>query len=179
MAGAVRRTATRMSASRDTMENPLAAVQMGLIYVNPEGVNGQPDPLKTAAQVRETFARMAMNDEETAALTAAATPSASATATAMPARWARARRRRRREQGFGWINPNLRGKASDAVTSGIEGAWTTIRPSGTWAISTLLFGYEWELKKSPAGAWQWEPVDIKEEDMPVDATDPSIRACRS
>jgi len=159
-----------------TMQNPLAAVQMGLIYVNPEGVNGRPDPLKTAAQVRETFARMAMNDEETAALTAGGhtvgkchgngdaaelgpEPEAADVDT----------------QGFGWMNPNMHGKAANAVTSGIEGAWTTHPTKFDMGYFKLLFGYEWELKKSPAGAWQWEPVDIKEEDKPVDATDPSIR----
>ncbi|MFC7368748.1 catalase/peroxidase HPI [Vreelandella zhaodongensis] len=160
----------------ETMENPLAAVQMGLIYVNPEGVNGQPDPLKTAQQVRETFARMAMNDEETAALTAgghtvgkchgngdaaalSAEPEASDVET----------------QGFGWNNPHMDGKASNAVTSGIEGAWTTNPTKFDMGYFDLLFGYEWELRKSPAGAHQWEPIDIKEEDKPVDATDPSVR----
>ncbi|NNU81279.1 catalase/peroxidase HPI [Halovulum dunhuangense] len=159
-----------------TMENPLAAVQMGLIYVNPEGVNGQPDPLKTAAQVRETFARMAMNDEETAALTAgghtvgkahgngdAATLGAEPEASEIE------------NQGFGWVNPNLNGKATNAITSGIEGAWTTNPTKWDMGYFKLLFGYEWELTKSPAGAWQWRPIDIKEEDMPVDATDPSKR----
>ncbi len=160
----------------ETMENPLAAVQMGLIYVNPEGVNGQPDPLRTAQQVRETFARMAMNDEETAALTAgghtvgkahgngdagvlSAEPEASDV----------------ENQGFGWNNPHMDGKASKAVTSGIEGAWTTNPTKFDMGYFDLLFGYEWELRKSPAGAHQWEPIDIKEEDKPVDATDPSIR----
>ncbi|MEA2117773.1 catalase/peroxidase HPI [Halovibrio sp. HP20-50] len=160
----------------DTMENPLAAVQMGLIYVNPEGVNGVPDPLMTAEHVRTTFARMAMNDEETAALTAgghtvgkchgngdAAALSAEPEASAVE------------NQGFGWGNPTMGGKASNAVTSGIEGAWTTNPTQFDMGYFDLLFGYEWELKKSPAGANQWEPVDIKEEDKPVDATDPSIR----
>ncbi len=160
----------------DTMENPLAAVQMGLIYVNPEGVNGTPDPMKTAAQVRETFARMAMNDEETAALTAgghtvgkthgngdaaALGPEPEAAGVEM--------------QGMGWANPNQHGKAANAVTSGIEGAWTTEPTKFDMGYFKLLFGYEWELKKSPAGAWQWEPIDIKEEDKPHDATDPSKR----
>ncbi|MEG3079380.1 catalase/peroxidase HPI [Halomonas sp. 5021] len=160
----------------ETMENPLAAVQMGLIYVNPEGVNGQSDPLKTGQQIRETFARMAMNDEETAALTAGghtvgkchgngdasvldAEPEASDV----------------ENQGFGWGNPNMDGKASNAVTSGIEGAWTTNPTQFDMGYFDLLFGYEWELRKSPAGANQWEPVNIKEEDKPVDASDPSIR----
>ncbi|MCL7465282.1 catalase/peroxidase HPI [Phaeovulum sp. NW3] len=159
-----------------TMENPLAAVQMGLIYVNPEGVNGNPDPLKTALQVRETFARMAMNDEETVALTAgghtvgkchgngraenlgAAPEAADVT-----------------EQGLGWNNHNSRGIGRDTVTSGIEGAWTTHPTKWDNGYFYLLFTYDWELKKSPAGAWQWEPVNIKEEDKPVDVEDPSIR----
>ncbi|SDI00494.1 catalase/peroxidase HPI [Lutimaribacter saemankumensis] len=160
----------------DTMENPLAAVQMGLIYVNPEGVNGQPDPLKTAAQVRETFARMAMDDEETAALTCgghtvgkahgngdAATLGAEPEASEIE------------NQGLGWMNPNLGGKASNAITSGIEGAWTTEPTKWDMGYFKLLFGYEWELTKSPAGANQWQPIDIKEEDMPVDASDPTKR----
>jgi catalase-peroxidase len=159
-----------------TMENPLAAVQMGLIYVNPEGVNGTPDPLKTALQVRETFARMAMNDEETVALTAGGHtvgkchgngdaallgPSPEGADVA--------------EQGLGWINHTTRSIGRDTVTSGIEGAWTT-RPT-MWdnGYFQMLLGHEWELKRSPAGALQWEPVDIREEDMPVDVEDPSIR----
>ncbi|MEE3110618.1 MAG: catalase/peroxidase HPI, partial [Pseudomonadota bacterium] len=160
----------------ETMENPLAAVQMGLIYVNPEGVNGQPDPLKTAQQVRETFARMAMNDEETAALTAGGhtvgkchgNGDASALAAEPEASDVE-------NQGLGWGNPNMQGKASNAVTSGIEGAWTTNPTKFDMGYFDLLFGYEWELRKSPAGAHQWEPIDIKEEDKPVDASDPSIR----
>ncbi|ODR98096.1 peroxidase [Methyloceanibacter methanicus] len=159
-----------------TMENPLAAVQMGLIYVNPEGVNGTPDPLKTAAQVRETFARMAMNDEETVALTAGGHtvgkthgngdaddlgPDPESAGPEM--------------QGLGWANPNQEGLASRAVTSGLEGAWTTHPTQFDMGYFDLLFGYDWWLKKSPAGANQWEPIGIKEEDMPVDASDPSIR----
>lgn len=160
----------------DTMENPLAAVQMGLIYVNPEGVNGQPDPMKTAAQVRETFARMAMNDEETAALTVgghtvgkchgngdASTIGAEPEGSDIVG------------QGLGWDNPNMQGRASNAFTSGIEGAWTTEPTKFDMGYFDMLLDHEWELKKSPAGAFQWEPVDIKEEDKPVDATDPSIR----
>lgn len=160
----------------DTMENPLAAVQMGLIYVNPEGVNGQPDPLKTAEQVRVTFARMAMNDEETAALTAGghtvgkAHGNGDAEALGPDPEAADVE-----EQGFGWNNPNNTGKGRYTVTSGIEGAWTTHPTQFDMGYFDLLFGYEWELKKSPAGAWQWEPVNIKEEDKPVDVEDPSIR----
>jgi len=158
------------------MENPLAAVQMGLIYVNPEGVNGKPDPLKTAAQVRETFARMAMNDEETVALTAGGHtvgkchgngnasllgPEPEAADVEM--------------QGFGWANPNKTGKGRYTVTSGIEGAWTTHPTQWDNGYFKLLLGYEWEQKKSPAGAHQWEPINIREEDKPVDVEDPSIR----
>jgi catalase-peroxidase len=160
----------------DTMENPLAAVQMGLIYVNPEGVNGQSDPLKTAAQVRETFARMAMDDEETAALTAGGHTvgkthgNGDAGALGVEPEAADVE-----TMGFGWINPNLDGKASNAITSGLEGAWTTNPTVFDMGYFELLFGYEWELTKSPAGANQWQPIDIKEEHMPVDATDPSIR----
>ncbi len=160
----------------DTMENPLAAVQMGLIYVNPEGVNGQPDPMATAAQVRETFARMAMNDEETAALTAGGHTVGKAhgngDATTLGAEPEAAGIE---TQGFGWMNPNLDGKATNAITSGIEGAWTTNPTQWDMGYFKLLFGYEWELTRSPAGAQQWRPIDIREEDMPVDATDPTKR----
>ncbi|MYL22653.1 catalase/peroxidase HPI [Halomonas alkaliantarctica] len=159
-----------------TMENPLAAVQMGLIYVNPEGVNGVPDPQKTAEQVRETFARMAMNDEETAALTAGGHTvgkchgNGDAEALGPEPEAADVD-----EQGLGWRNPNMQGKAANAVTSGIEGAWTTHPTQFDMEYFDLLFGHEWEQKKSPAGASQWEPVDMKEEDKPVDATDMTTR----
>lgn len=159
-----------------TMENPLAAVQMGLIYVNPEGVNGKPDPLKTAAQVRETFARMAMNDEETAALTCGGHTVGKAHGNGDAATLgAEPEGADIETQGFGWMNPNLKGKAANAITSGLEGAWTTEPTKWDMGYFKLLFGYEWEVKKSPAGASQWQPVNIKEEDMPVDATDPSVR----
>ena len=159
-----------------TMENPLAAVQMGLIYVNPEGVNGNPDPLKTGAQVRETFARMAMNDEETAALTAGGHTVGKAHGNGdAAALGAEPEAAGIENQGLGWMNPNLDGKATNAVTSGIEGAWTTNPTKWDMGYFDLLFGYDWELTKSPAGANQWRPVNIKEEDMPVDATDPSKR----
>ncbi|NBN62960.1 catalase/peroxidase HPI [Pannonibacter tanglangensis] len=160
----------------ETMENPLAAVQMGLIYVNPEGVNGKPDPLKTAAQVRETFARMAMNDEETAALTAGghtvgkAHGNGDAGALGVEPEAAGIE-----NQGLGWSNPHHTGRASDNITSGIEGAWTTNPTVFDMGYFELLFGYEWELTRSPAGAQQWQPVNIKPEDMPVDATDPTVR----
>jgi catalase-peroxidase len=158
-----------------TMENPLAAVQMGLIYVNPEGVNGKPDPMKTAAQVRETFARMAMNDEETCALTAGGHTVGKTHGNgdasilgpdpeAAPVE----------EQGLGWSNPHKSGVGRYAVTSGLEGAWTTHPTQWDNGYFEMLFNHDWELRKSPAGAWQWEPVDIKEADMPVDVDDPSI-----
>ncbi|MFN3892296.1 MAG: catalase/peroxidase HPI [Beijerinckiaceae bacterium] len=162
--------------NRETLENPLAAVQMGLIYVNPEGVGGKPDPLRTAQDIRLTFARMAMNDEETVALTAGGhtvgkthgngraenlgpNPEAADIS----------------EQGLGWMNHKSRGIGRDTVTSGIEGAWTTHPTKWDNGYFDLLFKYDWWLKKSPAGAWQWEPIGISEEDMPVDVEDPSIR----
>ena len=159
-----------------TMESPLAAVQMGLIYVNPEGVNGVSDPLKTAAHVRETFARMAMNDEETVALTAGGHTVGKAHGNGSAARLGPAPEAADiTEQGLGWMNHTTRGVGRDTVTSGIEGAWTTHPTKWDNGYFTLLFGYEWELKKSPAGASQWEPIGIKEEDKPVDVEDPSIR----
>lgn len=160
----------------DTMENPLAAVQMGLIYVNPEGVNGVPDPLKTAEQVRVTFKRMAMNDEETVALTAGGHTVGKCHGNGdADALGAEPEAADVEQQGFGWSNPNQGSKASNAVTSGLEGAWTTQPTQFDMGYFELLFGHEWEQKKSPAGAWQWEPVDIREEDKPVDADDPMVR----
>ncbi len=159
-----------------TMENPLAAVQMGLIYVNPQGVNGQPDPLKTAEQVRETFARMAMDDEETAALTCGGHTVGKAHGNGdAEALGAEPEGADIEAQGFGWLNPHLDGKATNAVTSGLEGAWTTEPTKWDMGYFKLLFGYEWELTKSPAGANQWRPIDIRQEDMPVDPTDASKR----
>ena len=157
-----------------TMENPLAAVQMGLIYVNPEGVNGNPDPLKTAEQVRETFKRMAMNDEETVALTAGGhtvgkTHGNGDAANLGPEPEAAPVE----EQGLGWKNPHQTGKGRYTVTSGLEGAWTTHPTQWDNGYFEMLFNHEWELKKSPAGAWQWEPKDIKKEDQPVDVEDQS------
>ena len=167
---------SRYSGDRESLENPLAAVMMGLIYVNPEGVDGNPDPLKTAKDVRITFERMAMDDEETVALTAGGhtvgkchgngdaeelgpEPEAADV----------------EEQGLGWNNKVRRGVGRDTVTSGLEGAWTTNPTQWDNGYFHLLLNYEWESKKSPAGAWQWEPVNIKEEDKPVDVEDPSIR----
>ncbi|MFW5825201.1 MAG: catalase/peroxidase HPI, partial [Marinobacter sp.] len=160
----------------ESMENPLAAVQMGLIYVNPEGVNGQPDPLRTGQQVRETFARMAMNDEETVALTAGGHTVGKCHGNGDASKLGPEPEAADVEsQGFGWANPNKTGHGRYTVTSGIEGAWTTHPTRFDMGFFDLLFGYDWELKKSPAGAWQWEPVNIREEDKPVDVEDPSIR----
>jgi catalase-peroxidase len=166
---------TRYSGERD-LENPLAAVMMGLIYVNPEGVDGKPDPLKTAHDVRITFARMAMNDEETVALTAGGHTVGKAHGNGSAANLGPAPEGADlEEQGLGWMNHKTRGIGRDSVTSGIEGAWTTHPTQWDNGYFDMLLKHEWELKKSPAGAWQWEPVDIKEEDMPVDVEDPSIR----
>ena len=159
-----------------TMANPLAAVQMGLIYVNPEGVNGVPDPLKTAAHIRETFARMAMNDEETVALTAGGHTVGKSHGNGRAENLGpEPEAAEIFEQGLGWNNHTTRGVGRDTVTSGIEGAWTTEPTKWDNGYFTMLFGNEWELRKSPAGAWQWEPVDIKEEYKPVDVEDFSIR----
>ena len=157
-----------------TLETPLGATHMGLIYVNPEGVNGKPDPMKTALQVRETFARMAMNDEETAALTAGGHTVGKAHGNGDASKLGNEPEGANIEdQGFGWINPTLNEKG--AVTSGLEGAWTTNPTKWDNGYFDMLFNHDWELKKSPAGAWQWEPVDILEEDKPVDASNSSIR----
>ena len=166
---------SRYSGERD-LENPLAAVMMGLIYVNPEGVDGQPDPLKTAHDVRITFARMAMNDEETVALTAGGHTVGKSHGNGDAAKLGPAPEGADlSEQGLGWQNHSTRGIGRDTVTSGIEGAWTTHPTRWDNGYFKLLLGYEWELKKSPAGAWQWEPIDIREEDMPVDVEDPAKR----
>tara|TARA_R110002073_G_scaffold19336_25_gene70814 strand:- start:10471 stop:12630 length:2160 start_codon:yes stop_codon:yes gene_type:complete len=164
------------SEDETSLHNPLAAVQMGLIYVNPEGVDGKPDPARTAQAVRVTFARMAMDDEETAALTAgghtvgkahgngnASTIGPDPEAVGVEA------------QGFGWANPGGSGFGRDTVTSGIEGAWTTNPTKFDMGYFDMLLDHEWELTKSPAGANQWRPVNIDEADMPADVEDPSIR----
>ncbi|MBX3489514.1 catalase/peroxidase HPI [Parvibaculum sp.] len=159
-----------------SLENPLAAVQMGLIYVNPEGVGGKPDPQKTALEVRETFKRMAMDDEETAALTCGGHTVGKAHGNGDAANLGPAPEGGDVEdQGFGWLNKKTRGVGNQSVTSGLEGAWTTNPTKWDMGYFKLLFGYDWELKKSPAGAWQWEPVNIKEEDKPLDAENPSVR----
>ena len=159
-----------------TLENPLAAVHMGLIYVNPEGVNGVPDPLRTAAHVRETFARMAMNDEETVALAAGGHTVGKAHGNGKASNLGPAPEGADiSEAGLGWMNHTTRSVGRNTVTSGIEGAWTTHPTQWDNGYFKLLLGYEWELTKSPAGAHQWEPINIKEEDKPVDVEDPTKR----
>ncbi|WP_448507338.1 catalase/peroxidase HPI [Immundisolibacter sp.] len=164
------------AADESSLENPLAAVQMGLIYVNPEGVDGKPDPLKTAQAVRETFRRMAMNDEETVALTAGGHTVGKAHGNGQAERLGPAPEGAEvQDQGLGWLNKTSRGIGRDTVTSGLEGAWTTHPTKWDNGYFKLLLGYEWWPQKSPAGASQWEPINIKEEDMPVDVEDPTIR----
>jgi catalase-peroxidase len=167
----------RMSEDQsEPLDNPLAAVQMGLIYVNPEGVDGKPDPLKTAKDVRLTFARMAMNDEETVALTAGGHTVGKCHGNGNVALVGPAPEAANiDEQGLGWHNRNGTGVGRDTVSSGIEGAWTTHPTKWDNGYFYLLFTYDWELKKSPAGAWQWEPINIKPEDKPVDVEDPTIQ----
>ncbi|MFM5325203.1 catalase/peroxidase HPI [Aeromonas veronii] len=165
----------RYSGERD-LENPLAAVMMGLIYVNPEGADGQPDPLKTAQDMRVTFARMAMDDEETVALTAGGHTVGKAHGNGDAKQLGpEPEGASLEEQGLGWINHHSRGIGRNTVTSGIEGAWTTHPTQWDNGYFELLFKYDWWLQKSPAGAHQWEPINIAEEDMPVDVEDPSIR----
>ncbi|MBK9445632.1 MAG: catalase/peroxidase HPI [Betaproteobacteria bacterium] len=169
---------SRWTGERD-LENPLAAVMMGLIYVNPEGVDGKPDPLKTARDMRTTFARMAMNDEETVALTAGGHTVGKAHGNGSAANLGAAPEGADLEaQGMGWNNHKTRGIGRDTVTSGIEGAWTT-HPmkwnTGVGGYFDLLLRLDWWLQKSPAGAHQWEPVSIAEADMPVDVEDPTTR----
>src|SRR5690606_21575862 len=159
-----------------TMECPLAAVQMGLIYVNPEGVSGKPDPMNTAAQVCESFNILTRNEEETVGLTAGGhtvgkthgNGDASILGPDPEAAPVEA-------QGMGWANPTRTGVGRDAVTSGLEGAWTTHPTKWDNGFFEMLFNHEWESRKSPAGAWQWEPINIKEEDKPVDVEDTKTR----
>lgn len=166
---------SRYSGERE-LENPLAAVMMGLIYVNPEGVDGNPDPLKTAHDVRVTFARMAMNDEETVALTAGGHTVGKCHGNGdQKLLGPEPEGADLEDQGLGWMNKTQRGIGRDTVTSGIEGAWTTYPTQWDNGYFHMLLNYDWELKKSPAGAWQWEPINPKEEDKPVDVEDPSIR----
>ena len=157
-----------------TLEQPLGATHMGLIYVNPQGVNGMPDPLKTALHVRETFARMAMNDEETVALTAGGHTVGKAHGNGDDSLLGpEPEGANIEDQGFGWINP--KGKGANTITSGLEGAWTTNPTKWDNGYFDMLFSHDWELRKSPAGAWQWEPVSIDENKKPVDANNPEIR----
>ncbi len=160
----------------ETLENPLAAVQMGLIYVNPEGVNGKSDPLATAAQMRETFARMGMDDEETVALTAGGHTIGKSHGNGSAANLSPDPEAAGPEyQGLGWINTKGRGIGRDTVVSGIEGAWTSEPTKWDNGFFEMLFKHEWTLTHSPAGASQWAPITIAEEDKPVDVEDPSIR----
>ncbi len=164
---------SRYSGERD-LANPLAAVQMGLIYVNPEGPDGNPDPVASGHDVRETFARMAMNDEETVALVAGGHTFGKAHGAGDPALVGpEPEGAPIEEMGFGWINKLGTGKGVDTTTSGIEGAWKPNPTQWDMGYFDMLFGYEWELVKSPAGAWQWLAKDVKEEHMIPDAHDPS------
>jgi len=165
----------RYSGDRE-LENPLAAVQMGLIYVNPEGPNGKPDPIAQGRDVRETFARMAMNDEETVALVAGGHTfgkchGAGDAALVGPEPEGASIE----EQGLGWISSFGSGKGDDTITSGLEGAWTRNPIQWDMGYFDMLFGYEWELTKSPAGAWQWRPKDVADKDLAPSAHNPSKR----
>ena len=158
------------------LENPLAAVQMGLIYVNPEGPNGKPDPIASGRDIRETFARMAMNDEETVALTAGGhtfgkTHGAADAVHVGPEPEGAGIE----EQGLGWISKHGSGKGDDTITSGIEGAWTPNPTTWDNGYFDMLFGHEWELTKSPAGAYQWVAIDVADKDLVPGAHDPSKR----
>ena len=158
------------------LENPLAAVQMGLIYVNPEGPNGKPDPVASARDIRETFARMAMNDEETVALTAGGHTFGKAHGAGNAKQVGpEPEAAGIEEQGLGWKSSFGTGKGDDTITSGIEGAWTSNPTKWDMGYFDLLFGYEWELTKSPAGAWQWSPKDVADKDLAPAAHNPSKR----
>jgi catalase-peroxidase len=156
------------------LENPLAAVQMGLIYVNPEGPNGKPDPIASGRDIRETFGRMAMNDEETVALVAGGHTFGKAHGAGDAALVGpEPEGAGLAEQGLGWMSQYRSGKGDDTITSGIEGAWTPNPTQWDNGYFDMLFGYEWELTKSPAGAWQWQPKNVAEKDMAPMAHDPS------
>jgi catalase-peroxidase len=162
--------------SRESLENPLAAVQMGLIYVNPEGVDGHPNPLRTAQDIRVTFERMAMNDEETVALIAGGHTVGKCHGNGDAKCLGPAPESANIEdQGLGWINKTCRGFGRNTVTSGIEGAWTSHPTQWDNGYFHMLLNHDWKQTKSPAGACQWEPIDINEKDKPVDVEDPSIR----
>jgi catalase-peroxidase len=166
---------SRYSGDR-VLENPLAAVQMGLIYVNPEGPDGNPDPLGSGRDVRETFARMAMDDRETVALTAGGHTFGKAHGAGDPSLIGPAPEAAGiEEQGFGWTNSFASGKGVHAFTSGIEGAWKPNPTTWDNGYFDMLFGYEWELSKSPAGAHQWTPINCKPEDLIADAHDPALK----
>jgi catalase-peroxidase len=167
----------RYSGDRE-LANPYGAVQMGLIYVNPEGPNGEPDPVASGRDVRETFARMAMNDEETVALTAGGHTFGKCHGAASDAEYLDREPEGApiEEQGLGWKNRFGTGKGNDTITSGIEGAWTVNPTQWDNGYFDLLFKYEWECVKGPGGAWQWHPIDCEEQDMVPSAHDPSIRS---
>ena len=166
----------RYQSTRDSLENPLAAVQMGLIYVNPEGPNGNPDPLLSAQDIRETFGRMAMNDEETVALVAGGHTFGKAHGAGDPAKVGAEPEGAPMEQmGFGWANSHASGKGRDTTTSGIEGPWTANPTQWDNGYFDLLFKYEWQLTKSPAGAHIWQPIDAAEEDMAPEVDDASVK----
>ena len=163
-------------ADRSSLENPLAAVQMGLIYVNPEGVDGVQDPLRTAQDMRVTFDRMGMDDEETVALTIGGHTVGKAHGNGKAENLGADVESADVEfQGLGWHNPEGTGNGANTMVSGLEGAWTTHPTKWDNEFLYLLFTYEWEKTLSPAGAKQWEPVNIKEEDKPVDAHNPNVR----
>ncbi len=166
----------RYSGDRE-LADPLGAVQMGLIYVNPEGPNGNPDPVAAGKDIRETFARMAMNDYETVALTAGGHTFGKCHGAADPARYVGREPEGAsiEHMGLGWISSFGSGKGRDTITSGIEGAWTPNPTQWDMGYFDVLFGYDWELVKSPAGAWQWTPKDLAERDMAPDPEDPSRR----
>ncbi|MBC6427987.1 MAG: catalase/peroxidase HPI [Cellvibrionales bacterium] len=162
---------------RQSLHNPLSAVVMGLIYVNPEGVNGKPDPQRTAHDVRETFKRMAMNDEETAALTAGGHTIGKAHGNADPAQLGpEPEAADVHEAGLGWTNPKGSGHGYDTLTGGPEGAWTKNPTQWDGGYFDYLLDYEWEVTQSPAGANQWQPIGVAEADMPTDAHDPSKKS---
>lgn len=171
-------TANRYGSDQDrqSLENPLAAVQMGLIYVNPEGVDGVQDPLRTAQDMRVTFDRMGMDDEETVALTAGGHTVGKAHGNGKAELLGKDVESADVEfQGLGWHNPEGTGNGPNTMVSGLEGAWTTHPTKWDNEFFYLLFTYEWEKTTSPAGAKQWEPINIKEEDKPVDAHNPNVR----
>ncbi len=166
----------RYTGDRD-LQNPLAAVQMGLIYVNPEGPNGEPDPLAAARDIRETFARMAMNDEETVALVAGGHTFGKNHGAANPDEYVGREPEGAplQDMGLGWKNSFGTGDGDDTITSGLEGAWTPTPTQWDNSYFETLFGWEWELTKSPAGAWQWKPTDPAAATLVPDAEDPNKR----